>query len=110
MEQWLDEAATARARVSDANHFLYLIRANQLFLSGYDTPEAALARNRARWLIIPSVTDRVFPIEYNRRLADTLRAQGREVEVVDLEGPLGHLEGVVSMAKAGDAIRRLLGN
>jgi homoserine O-acetyltransferase len=108
MEKWLDDAATARARVSDANHFLYLVRANQLFLSGYDTPEVALARSRARWLIVPSVTDRVFPIEYNRRLADTLRAQGRQVDVVDLEGPLGHLEGVVSMAKAGDAIRRLM--
>jgi homoserine O-acetyltransferase len=110
MEQWLDEAATARARVSDANHFLYLVRANQLFLSGYDTPEVALARSRARWLIVPSVTDRVFPIEYNRRLAETLRDQGRQVDVVELEGPLGHLEGVVSMAKAADAIRRLLAN
>ncbi|MCU0987219.1 MAG: homoserine O-acetyltransferase [Acetobacteraceae bacterium] len=110
MEKWLDDAATARARVSDANHFLYLVRANQLFLSGYDTPEVALSRSRARWLIVPSVTDRVFPIEYNRRLAETLRDQGREVDVVELEGPLGHLEGVVSMAKAGDAIRRLLAN
>ncbi|WP_291298217.1 homoserine O-acetyltransferase [Elioraea sp.] len=110
MEKWLDDAAMARARVSDANHFLYLIRANQLFLSGYDSPEAALSRSRAKWLIVPSVSDRVFPIEYNRRLAETLRQQGREVDVVDLEGPLGHLEGVVSMAKAGDAIRRLLAN
>lgn len=110
MEQWLDEAATARARLSDANHFLYLVRANQLFLSGYDTPEVALSRSRARWLVVPSVTDRVFPIEYNRRLAETLRDQGRQVDVVELEGPLGHLEGVVSMAKAGDAIRRLLAN
>lgn len=110
MEKWLDDAATARARVSDANHFLYLIRANQLFLSGYDSPEAALSRSRASWLIVPSVSDRVFPLEYNRRLAETLRKQGREVDVVDLEGPLGHLEGVVSMAKAGDAIRRLLAN
>jgi homoserine O-acetyltransferase len=110
MEKWLDDAAMARARISDANHFLYLIRANQLFLSGYESPEAALARSRARWLVVPSVSDRVFPIEYNRRLAATLRSQGREVEVVDLEGPLGHLEGVVSMAKAGDAIRRLLAN
>lgn len=108
MEEWLDQAASARARVSDANHFLYLVRANQLFLSGYESPEAALARSRARWLIVPSVTDRVFPIEYNRRLAATLRAQGRKVEVFDLQGPLGHLEGVVSMAKAGDEIRRLL--
>ncbi len=110
MEKWLDDAAMARARVSDANHFLYLVRANQLFLSGYDTPEAAYARSRARWLIVPSVTDRLFPIENNRRLADLLRSQGRQVDTFELNGPLGHLEGVVSMAKAGDAIKRLLAN
>jgi homoserine O-acetyltransferase len=65
---------------------------------------------RARFLVVPSLHDRVFPIEYNRRLIATLKAQGREVDVVELDGPLGHLEGVVSMAKAGDAIRRLLAN
>jgi homoserine O-acetyltransferase len=108
IEKWLDEAAIARARNSDANHFLYLIRANQLFLKEYESPEAALARSRARWLVVPSVSDRIFPIEYNRRLAATLKAQGRQVELVELSGPLGHLEGVVSIAKVGDAIRRLM--
>jgi homoserine O-acetyltransferase len=108
IEKWLDDAALARARISDANHFLYLIRANQLFLKEYESPEAALARSRARWLVVPSVTDRVFPIEHNRSLAATLKGQGRQVELVELTGPLGHLEGVVSMAKVGDAIRRLM--
>jgi homoserine O-acetyltransferase len=108
IEKWLDDAALARARISDANHFLYLVRANQLFLKEYESPEAALARSRARWLVVPSVTDRVFPIEHNRRLAATLREQGRQVELVELTGPLGHLEGVVSIAKAGEAIRRLM--
>jgi homoserine O-acetyltransferase len=110
IEKWLDDAAAARARISDANHFLYLVRANQLFLSGYESPEAAYARMRARFLVVPSLHDRVFPIEYNRRLIATLKGQGREVDVVELDGPLGHLEGVVSMAKAGDAIRRLMAN
>ncbi|WP_333671452.1 homoserine O-acetyltransferase [Elioraea tepidiphila] len=108
IEKWLDDAAAARARISDANHFLYLIRANQLFLKEHESPEAALARSRARWLIVPSVSDRVFPIEHNRRLAATLKEQGRQVEVAELSGPLGHLEGVVSMAKVSEAIRRLM--
>jgi homoserine O-acetyltransferase len=108
IEKWLDDAGRARARISDANHFLYLIRANQLFLKEYESPEAALARSRARWLVVPSVADRVFPIEHNRRLAATLKEQGRQVELVELTGPLGHLEGVVSIAKASEAIRRLL--
>ncbi|MFC7552578.1 hypothetical protein ACFQU7_10425 [Pseudoroseomonas wenyumeiae] len=61
VEQWLEDAAAARARVSDANSFLYLTRANQLFLNEYDSSEAALSRSRARWLVLPSAKDRVFP-------------------------------------------------
>lgn len=110
IEAWLEDTAKARARIADANHFLYLVRANQLFLAGYESPEAAYARSRARWLVVPALHDRVFPIEYNRRLVEILRAQGRSVDVVELDGPLGHLEGVVSIAKASDAIRRLLAN
>ena len=33
IEKWLDDAAAARARTSDANAFLYLVRANQLFFN-----------------------------------------------------------------------------
>ncbi|MBC9176283.1 E22 family MetX-like putative esterase [Pseudoroseomonas ludipueritiae] len=108
VEQWLEDAAAARARVSDANSFLYLTRANQLFLNEYDSTEAALSRSRARWLLLPSVHDRVFPVEYGRELAETLRRLNRPVEVVELKGPLGHLEGVVGIAQAADAIRALL--
>jgi homoserine O-acetyltransferase len=108
VEKWLDDAALARARVSDANHFLYLVRANQLFLNEYPSSEAALARTQARWLIVPSVGDNVFPIAMNRALAERLQKLGKPVAVADLSGPLGHLEGVVSMAKVSDQIRALL--
>jgi homoserine O-acetyltransferase len=110
VEKWLDDAAAARARISDANHFLYLVRANQLFLNEYASPEAALARITARWLLVPSVGDHVFPIAMNRTLEARLRAQGKPVTVVDLQGPLGHLEGVVSMARVAEPIRALLAN
>jgi homoserine O-acetyltransferase len=108
IEKWLDDAAAARARVSDANHFLYLVRANQLFLNEYPSSEAALARSNARWLIVPSVGDHVFPIAMNRALEERLRRLGKPVAVADLSGPLGHLEGVVSVAKVADHIRALL--
>lgn len=110
IEKWLDDAAMARARISDANHFLYLVRANQLFLNEYPSSEAALARSQARWLVVPSVGDHVFPIAMNRTLEERLRKLGKPVTVADLSGPLGHLEGVVSMAKVADQIRALLAN
>jgi homoserine O-acetyltransferase len=108
IEQWLDSAASARARLSDANSFLYLARANQLFLNEYESGAAALAGAPQRWLVLPSQGDRVFPIEYSRELEATLRQAGKQVELVPLRGGLGHLEGVSNIAQAEDAIRRFL--
>lgn len=84
------------------------MRANQLFLNEYASPEAAIARSRARWLVVHSAGDRIFYTEYNRRLVERLRAAGHPVAEAELVGPLGHLEGVVGMAKVADRIRALL--
>lgn len=108
VEQWLDDAVMARARVADANSFLYLTRANQLFLNEYESRDAALARARAKWLIMPSVTDRVFPVEYGHELAAALKGMGQPVQMVDLKGPLGHLEGVENVAQAAGVIRTFM--
>jgi homoserine O-acetyltransferase len=108
VERFLDQAAVARARTADANSFIYLTRANQLFLNEYPDTAAALARSQARWLVVPSLGDRIFSIDYNRELAEALRRAGRPVTVADLEGGLGHLEGVASMAKVEGAVRAFL--
>ena len=108
VEQWLDDTVVARARVADANSFLYLTRANQLFLNEYESRDAALARARAKWLIMPSVTDRVFPVEYGHELATALKGMGQPVQMVDLKGPLGHLEGVENVAQAAGVIRAFM--
>jgi homoserine O-acetyltransferase len=107
-ERALDEAATTRAQASDANHFLYLTRANQLFLNEYDSTEAALGRSQARWLVVASPTDRVFMFDYNRDMVATLQRVGRPAELVEVTGPLGHLNGVVGMAPVADRIRAFL--
>lgn len=108
VEQWLDDAAAARAKLSDANSFLYLTRANQLFLNEYESTAAALARAHSKWLVLPSAGDRVFPVEYGRELAESLRRLNQPVEMVELKGPQGHLEGVVDIAQAAEAIRAFL--
>ncbi|MGK7865090.1 E22 family MetX-like putative esterase [Falsiroseomonas sp. E2-1-a4] len=107
-ERAIDEAALARARLSDANHFLYLTRANQLFLNEYPSTEAALGRSRARWLVVASPTDRVFLMDANRELLATLQRVGRPAELAEVTGPLGHLNGVVGMAPLADRIRAFL--
>ncbi len=107
-ERFLDEAALARARISDANHFLYLTRANQLFLQEYEGTEAALGRSRARWLVAASPTDRVFLLDYNKEMLAMLQRVGRPAELVEVPGSLGHLNGVLGMAQIGDRIRAFL--
>jgi len=108
VERFLDDTAAARARTADANAFLYLTRANQLFLNEYPDSPAALARSRARWLVLPAVGDRIFPVTYGRDLAGMLRQAGRPVTLHELGGGLGHLEGVAGMAQAADAVRAFL--
>jgi homoserine O-acetyltransferase len=108
IERWLDDAAAARARTSDANAFLYMVRANQLFLNEYPSFEAALGRSRARWLVASTPTDRVFLAEGVREMVEILRRAGRPVEVAEVTGPLGHLNGVVGMAPLTERIRAFL--
>jgi len=108
VEQVLDAAGAARARTTDANAFLYIVRANQLFLNEYPSMEAALQRSRARWLVVPTQTDRVFLYPGVQEMVEQLRRAGRPVEVAEITGERGHLNGVLFMTQAGDRIRAFL--
>jgi homoserine O-acetyltransferase len=108
VERVLDAAGQARARTSDANSFLYMVRANQLALREYPSLEAALSRSRARWLVVPSPTDRVFLREGVEEMVQILRRAGRPVEVADLDGERGHLNGVLNVAPVGERVRAFL--
>lgn len=101
VEAWLEQTATARAAVSDANHFLYLVKANQLF-------SADAARIKAPTLILYSPTDLVFAAPRVEETAKKIAANGTPVETAPLEGPLGHLNGVLAIAPAGEKIRAFL--
>ena len=96
VERALDEAAMARARQTDANHVLYLIRANQLFLQEYPSTEAALSRPPARGrLVAAPPPPRVQMGDNPGRMARRERL-GRPVEMAELSGPFGHLNGVIA--------------
>ncbi|MBK1837026.1 homoserine O-acetyltransferase [Azospirillum sp. YIM B02556] len=111
IEAWLDKAASGRAAVSDANHFLYLVKANQTFVTGNGPSlEDGLAKIKAPVLLIPSADDLVFPPDRNMRpLKDRLEKQGNSVEYTEsITSTLGHLDGVVNIGKAGDMIAQFL--
>ncbi len=105
----LDKAGAARAASADANSFLYLVRANQLFRVGQGkTLEEGASRIKARVLAIPASSDRLLFPEYTTTMLDVLRKQGVSTELYVIEGDGGHLDGVFDIAKAGDTIRAFL--
>ena len=56
--EWLFGASRARAPLADANHILYLVRANQLFVAGHqNTLKDGLKNISAKTLFLPSSND-----------------------------------------------------
>ncbi len=104
----LDNSGDARAKVSDANHFLYLIKANQLFAAGGTSLADAASKIKAPVLLITQPKDLVFTAEAVKTTADSLTKAGGNVTQVFLEGSRGHLDGVISMKQAEGAIRAFL--
>lgn len=106
VEQWIDEQAQARARVTDANAFLYLTRAIQLFQTAGEG--MGPGRVRARVLLIPSRSDLLLHPDYARRAADRLLGQGVALDYFEIDEDGGHVDGLGAIARAGDVIRRFL--
>lgn len=108
IETVLDNAGAARAKVSDANHFLYLVKANQLFVAGGGTLDEGTKKIKAPVLLIHSPKDLVFPPSGVDQTAEKLKAAGLAVQQVQLQGDRGHLDGVLNIKQAEGVIRDFL--
>lgn len=104
----LDNAGEARAKVSDANHFLYLVKANQLFAAGGTSLADAATKIKAPMLLITQPKDLVFTADTVNHTAETLKKGGVDLTHVLIQGSRGHLDGVISMKQAEAAIRAFL--
>jgi homoserine O-acetyltransferase len=103
IEDGLYKAGVGRAKTVDANHFLYTVKANQLFSVAAD-----VKRIKAKFLFVPAKSDLVFPPWMARSAADALRAQSNVAEVFEIDGDGGHLDGLFQISKAATAIRDFL--
>jgi homoserine O-acetyltransferase len=102
----LDASGTIRAKVSDANHFLYLVKANQLYApGGAKSLDEAAAKIKAPALVVYQPKDLVFPGPAVEATIAALKKAGNPVESFALQGKRGHLDGVLSMAQAAETIR-----
>jgi homoserine O-acetyltransferase/O-succinyltransferase len=103
IEDSLYKTGASRAAATDAAHFVWMAKANQLY-----NLEKEQARIKAKVLFLPAKTDLVFPPELSRKWAEKLRAQGNQVELYEIEGTSGHLDGLFSIGKVADQIRAFL--
>lgn len=109
IETFLATAGAARAKVSDANHFLYLVKANQTFApGGAQSLEEAAKKIKARTLLLYAPGDQVFPAEWMKATEAALKANGTTVESAEIPGQNGHLNGVIGMAPMGAKITEFL--
>ena len=109
VQDTLDKAGAARAATADANSFLYLVRANQLYRVGQGaTLEEGVSRIKAKVLAIPASSDKLLFPEYTTTMLDLLKKQGYDVQLYTIEGDGGHLDGVTDIGKAGATIKAFL--
>jgi homoserine O-acetyltransferase len=112
VEAAFEAAGAARAPLCDANHLLYLVKANQTFIpgagGGAKTAAEGLKRIKAPALVLYAPTDEVFPQEWVKATAQALADNGVSVETGEIHGPYGHLNGVFNIAPQGDRIAEFL--
>ncbi len=110
IEAWLDQAARARAELADANHFLYLVKANQTFIVGnHGDLDAGLATIDAPVLLLPALDDLVFyPEAHAEPLRERLSRLGVSVEFTAIAGDLGHVNGIAHIDRVEDRLAAFL--
>jgi homoserine O-acetyltransferase/O-succinyltransferase len=109
IEDTIDKVAAARAKISDANSLLYLVKANQLFVTGHKgTLEDGLKDVKAKVLLLPAQSDVLLFPDFSKQAMEILKTQGRDVRYEEIPGDGGHLDGVLAVAKVGETIRKFL--
>jgi homoserine O-acetyltransferase len=111
VQKFLDEVSSELAAVYDANHLIYQIRAIQLFsLGSKDSLAEGIKEIKAKVLLMPARNDLLFPPDQSGELRDLLIKQGNQMDFFELDGPLGHLNGIIGISQASDTITRFLSN
>lgn len=106
---WLYQQARGRAESQDANHVLYLTRASQLFIAGHDNDlDRALQAVEAPMLLLPAAGDLLLRPELSHGLKRRLEALDKPVELAEIKGIMGHLDGVSAIQTQSERLKRFL--
>lgn len=99
----VDMMSKMNAGLCDANHFLYLIRAAQLF-----SIEDQIQHAKAKYLFIPVLTDTISLVSANERAVKAVREAGLRADMAVLNTPGGHLDGLTRLPEMKDTITAFL--
>ncbi|HEY4268090.1 MAG TPA: homoserine O-acetyltransferase [Galbitalea sp.] len=110
VESYLDFHGNKFTRRFDANSYITLVNAMNSHDIGRDRggAAAALARVSAKALVLGIDTDRLFPINHQRLIADFLPATIDDGEAVVIASPFGHDGFLIEDEAVGTHLRRLL--
>jgi len=110
VENYLYYQGNALVRRFDANSYLYISRAMDLYDvgDGYPSMEAALRRLRSKALFIGIRSDFLFPAAHVRWLAERVRTLGGDASYVELDSPHGHDAFLKEWKQMADALRTII--
>ncbi|WP_229748177.1 E22 family MetX-like putative esterase [Lacimicrobium alkaliphilum] len=106
---WLNQLAAERAKIADANHLLYLVRASQLYLAGQgQTLQQGLKNIQAKTLFLPADNDLILMPYLAKDIHQRLQSLGKPTQYHEISGPLGHLNGVRKIDQASTMLSDFL--
>ena len=109
IEETFAQAAEARSKISDANHFLYLVRAQQLFKAGnYADIQQAIERVQAKALFISAPSDLLFFPSYATSTVRALKEADKSARQIELVGSGGNLDGITEIESVAGEIRNFI--
>ena len=109
IEDTFAQAAEARSKISDANHLLYLARAQQLFKAGnYADIQQAIEQVQSKALFISASSDLLFFPSYASSAVQQLKAAGKKARYIEIVGTGGNLEGITDIESVADEIRQFI--
>jgi homoserine O-acetyltransferase/O-succinyltransferase len=105
-----EKAAHERAQDYDANHYIYTARACILQDLGYGNHglEVAAQKIRAEVLMLPVISDLLFPPEASQSLVEQINLHGGRAELVPIESPNGHTAALFESNRLAEPITRFL--
>jgi homoserine O-acetyltransferase len=105
-----EQAARQRAQHFDANHYIYTARACILHDIAYGNRslEVAAQKIQADVLMLPVVSDLLFPPDASKALVDLITLHGGRAELVPVDSPNGHAAGLLESNRFAESISRFL--